>query len=57
MLNKESKVLAIEEAAVNVERRRVLEENRRIREVENRAIMGNNMRLQREINMIKTNCL
>ena len=57
MLNKESKVLAIEETAVNVERRRVLEENRRIREVENRAIMGNNMRLQREINMIKTNCL
>ena len=56
VLNKDSKVAAMDQTGVNEKMRRVIEENRRSRKEEEDALfMADNERLKKEINMLKSN--
>ena len=56
VLNKDSKVAAMEQTGVNEKMRRVIEENRRSRKEEEDALfMAENERLKKQIKMLKSN--
>ena len=56
VLNKDSKVAAMDQTGVNEKMRRVIEENRRSRKEEEDALfMAENERLKKQIKMLKSN--
>ena len=56
VLNKDSKVGAMDQTGVNEKMRRVIEENRRSRKEEEDALfMADNERLKKQIKMLKSN--